>query len=48
MAGWARKSEKMKEVIKKLYAKELGLIADTPSTIRIKWADHVARIKNKV
>jgi LemA protein len=38
----------MKEVIKKLYAKELGLIADTPSTVQVKWGDHVTRVKNRV
>jgi len=38
----------MKEVIKKLYAKELGLIADTPSTVQVKWEDHVARVRNRV
>jgi len=38
----------MKEVIKKLYAKELGLISDAPATIPVKWADRFARIKNKV
>ncbi len=38
----------MKEVIKKLYAKELGLIADTPAPIQVKWEDHVARVRNRV
>ncbi|HLA28003.1 MAG TPA: LemA family protein [Syntrophales bacterium] len=38
----------MKEVIKKLYAKELGLISDMPATIQEKWADHVARLKHRV
>ena len=38
----------MKEVIKKLYAKELGLIADSPSAIQVKWGDHVARVRNRV
>ena len=38
----------MKEVIKKLYAKELGLISDTPSTIQVKWVDHVARVRTRV
>ncbi len=37
----------MKEVIKKLYAKELGLIADRPSTVQVKWGDHVARLRNR-
>jgi hypothetical protein len=48
MGRWARKSEKMKEVIKKLYAKELGLIADRPAMIQVKWVDHVARVRNRV
>jgi LemA protein len=48
MARWARKSEKMKEVIKKLYAKELGLITDRPAMIQVKWVDHVARVRNRV
>ena len=43
-----RKSEPMKEVIKKLYAKELGLISDMPSPIQRKWGDHLARIREKV
>jgi LemA protein len=38
----------MKEVIKKLYAKELGLISDKPITTRATWANHLARIRNKV
>jgi LemA protein len=38
----------MKEVIKKLYAKELGLISDMPSPIQRKWGDHLARIREKV
>ena len=38
----------MKEVIKKLYAKELGLISEKPSMVREKWADRLARIRNKV
>ena len=38
----------MKEVIKKSYAKELGLISDMPAAIHEKWMDHVARIKYKV
>ena len=36
----------MIEVIKKLYAKELGLISDKPSNIRKRWVDLLARIKN--
>jgi len=36
-----------KEVIKKLYARELDLIADTPSAVQVKWTDYVARIKDK-
>jgi LemA protein len=38
----------MKEVIKKLYAKELGLISEKPSMVQEKWVDHLARIRNKV
>jgi LemA protein len=38
----------MKDVIKKLYAKELGLIADRPAMIQVKWVDHVARVRNRV
>jgi len=38
----------MKEVIKKLYAQELGLISDRPPPIREKWVDHLARIRDKV
>jgi len=37
-----------KEVIKKLYAKELGLITDAPVLTPVKWRDHFARIKAKV
>jgi LemA protein len=38
----------MKEVIKKLYAKELELIASTPSAVQVKWTDYLARIRDKV
>ena len=38
----------MKEVIKRLYAQELGLISDMPSPIQRKWGDHLARIREKV
>jgi len=38
----------MKDVIKKLYAKELDLIADAPTAIRVKWTDYLARIKERV
>jgi len=37
-----------KELLKKLYARELDLIADAPSAIQVKWADYFARIKDKV
>jgi len=37
-----------KEIIKKLYAKELDLIADMPSAVKAKWTDYLARIKDKV
>lgn len=37
-----------KEVIKKLYARELDLIADAPSALRVKWTDYLARLKDKV
>jgi len=36
-----------KEVIKKLYARELGLIADSPAAVRVKWTDYLARIKDR-
>ena len=48
MARGAGKSETMKEMIKKMYAKELGLIADTPSAIQVKWGDQVARVRTRV
>ena len=38
----------MKEIIKRLYAKELDLIADLPSSVQRKWTDYLARIKDKV
>jgi len=38
----------MTEVIKTMYAKELELIADTPSAIRMKWTDYLARLKDRV
>jgi len=38
----------MKEVIKKIYARELGLISDRPSPIQKKWVDHLERIRNKI
>lgn len=37
-----------KEVIKKLYPKELGLIADIPSAVKVKWTDYLARIKDNI
>jgi LemA protein len=50
--GWgarvARNSETMKEVIKKLYAEELGLIADVPSSIPGKRTGSLVRIKERV
>ncbi len=36
------------DVIKKLYARELGLITDVPISIRRKWTDYAAQIKHKV
>jgi len=42
-----RKDENMKEVIKKLYAEELGLISDLPAATQRRWVDHFGRIKNK-
>jgi LemA protein len=36
-----------KELLKKLYAKELDLIADAPSAIQMKWADYWTRIKDR-
>lgn len=38
----------MKDVIKKMYAKELDLIADAPLAVREKWTAYVARIKDRV
>ncbi len=38
----------MKEVIKKLYARELGLVSEPPTAVEVTWADHLARIKSKV
>ena len=38
----------MKEVIKKLYAQELGLISERPSVVRGKWSDLLVRIREKV
>jgi LemA protein len=38
----------MKEVIKKLYAQELGLISAMPSPIQKKWVDRLARTRDKV
>ncbi|MEI7671931.1 MAG: LemA family protein [Deltaproteobacteria bacterium] len=37
-----------KELLKKLYARELDLIAEAPSSIQVKWMDYLARIKDKV
>ncbi|MEI7635820.1 MAG: LemA family protein [Syntrophus sp. (in: bacteria)] len=37
-----------KEAIKKLYAKELNLIADMPSPVQVKWQDFLVRTKDKV
>jgi len=37
-----------KELLKKLYAKELDLIAEMPSAVQVKWADYLARFKDKV
>ena len=36
------------DLIKKLYARELDLIADTPVAIRVKWTDYLVRLKDKV
>ena len=38
----------MKDVIKRLYAKELGLIADMPAALRRKWTDILVRQKNRI
>jgi LemA protein len=38
----------MKEVIKKLYAKELGLISEKPSMVRENWGARLAHIRDKV
>jgi LemA protein len=43
-----QKNENMKEVIKKLYAKELDLIADKPYVIQRNWMDHLVRLKEKI
>jgi len=37
-----------KEVIKKLYARELDLISATPTAVQVKWKDYLARIKDKI
>jgi LemA protein len=38
----------MKEAIKKLYARELELIAGKPSPVQVRWTDYLARGKDKV
>jgi LemA protein len=37
----------MNEIIKKLYAKELDLIAEAPSAVQVKWTAYLARIWDK-